>query len=199
MIEPKKNIRQLLRTPPTFGDRIGKVIRLDRNERTVPFPERHLKRIWRNITPEDVVAYPELEPFYKKLSGWLGVARDEVLLFNGSDTGIRAVYEVYVEEGDEVLMFPPTYGMYLVYCRMFGGVVKEIFYNEDFTLPVEQILNAINHKTKLITVANPNHTGTTLEKSDLIRILKAAKDKDAIVLVDEAYYHFCDETMVSYI
>ncbi len=199
MIEPKENMKRLFRTAPVSVNRIGRVVRLDRNERTVSFPEEHLKKIWQSISPEEVVAYPELEPFYEKLSGWMNVDRNQVLLTSGSDTGIRAIYEVYLEQGDEVLVFPPTYAMYSVYCAMFGGVIKEVFYGEDFSLPLESVLNAIGHKTKLVVIANPNHTGTALPESELLQILKVAKDNQALVIIDEAYYHFHEETMLPYI
>jgi len=199
MIEPKEYIKNIFRMPSWSTSRVGKVVRLDKNERTIPFPEEHLKSIWDSISAEDVCAYPKLEPFYEKLSKWLEVGREQVLLTSGSDTAIRAVYEVYVGEGDEVVMFPPTYGMYQVYCDMFGGMKKEVFYNEDFLLPVEKALSAIGSKTKLVVIANPNHTNTSFKESELIEILTVAKNNDALVLVDEAYYHFYEKTMLSYI
>ena len=139
------------------------------------------------------------EPLYKGLSKWLGVDRDQLLVVNGSDTGIRTVYDVYVGEGDEVVMLSPTYGMYSVYCEIFRGVKKEISYNEDFTLPVERIVSAIDHKTKLVAIANPNSTGTFLTEEELIKVLRAAKENGALVLIDEAYYNFHEETMLSHI
>src|SRR3989338_10481624 len=131
MIEPKENVKGLIRTPPLTEKRAGRIIRLDRNEHTTPFPEEHLKKILNSIAPDEIAAYPEIGPFYAKLSKWLKVDRQEVLLTSGSDTGIRAIYEAYVEEGDEVVILSPTYEMYSVYCAMFGGKKKEIFYNED--------------------------------------------------------------------
>jgi len=199
MVEAKKYIKGLFRTLPESAKRAGKIVRLDRNEHTTPFPERHLRNILDNITPDEIAAYPELEPFYGKLSKWLKVNRDQLLITSGSDTGIKAIYEVYVEEDDEVVVFPPTYEMYAVYCAMFGGIKKEVLYNEDFSLPVEKVLNAINHKTKLVAIANPNHTGTPFKESELIEIIKAARDNDAMVLIDEAYYHFYEYTMLPYI
>lgn len=199
MTAPKKNIKKLFRTPPSFASRIGKIVRLDRNERTIPFPEEHLRNILNTITAEEVVAYPELEPFYDKLALWLKVKRDQVLLTSGSDTAIRALFEVYVDDGDEVVMLSPTYGMYAVYCEMFGAIKKEVLYNYDLSLPTDRILAAITKKTKLIIIANPNHTGTVIQEAELIRILEAAKNTDTLVLVDEAYYHFCDITMLPYI
>lgn len=199
MVEPKKNIKNLFRTRPEFESRIGKIERLDRNERIAPFPEDHLEAILSAILPEELVAYPELEPLYKKLAGWLGVERDEVLLTHGSDTAIRAVYEVFVEDGDEVLMMPPTYGMFSVYCAMYGGVKKEVFYNDDFSMPVERILDAINPKTKLVVIANPNHTGTVIEESGLVSVIEKAAENEAVVMVDEAYHFFYEGTMLPYI
>ncbi|MCX5715305.1 MAG: histidinol-phosphate transaminase [Candidatus Omnitrophica bacterium] len=199
MIEPKPCIKKLFRIPPSSLGRAGKIFRLDRNEHTTPFPASHMKRIWKNMDPDEIVAYPELEPFYKKLSKWLGVDRQEVLISSGSDTAIKAVFEVYVEEGDEVVMFPPTYEMYAVYCGMFGAAKKEVFYNADFTLPLKRVIEAINSKTKLIIIANPNHPGTCFEESQLLEVLKTARNNHALVLIDEAYYHFCNLTMLPHI
>jgi histidinol-phosphate aminotransferase len=199
MIQPKKHIKGLFRMPVEFERRIGNVVRLDRNERTTSFPVEHLNKILNSITPEEVVAYPELEPFYSRIKMWLKVEREEVLLASGSDTSIKAVYEVYVDKGDEVVMLSPTYGMYAVYCKMFGAIAREIFYDEDFSLPVDRVLAGINQKTKLIVLANPNHTGTVIKEESLIEIIKSAESNNALVLIDEAYYHFYDGTMLPYI
>ncbi len=107
MIEPRKFLKDLVRTPITPEDRIGKLWRLDRNERTTGFPEEHLRNILASISSEEMVAYPELEPFYQKLADWLGVDRREVLIASGSDTSIKMVFEVYVQQGDEVVIIPP--------------------------------------------------------------------------------------------
>ncbi len=199
MIEPKKHLKELTRTPITPEDRIGRVHRLDRNERTTPFPKEHLQNILSSITVDEMVAYPEVEPFYHKLADWLKVKREELLVASGSDTSIKMVFEVYVQEGDEVVVISPTYGMYVVYCRMFGAKAVEIFYNPDLSLPIERVLSAITPKTKLVTIANPNHTGTVIPEEDLIRVIKAAHQVNALVLIDEAYYHFYPQTMAGHI
>jgi len=199
MIEPKKHLKELTRTPITPEDRIGRVHRLDRNERTTPFPKEHLRNILNSITEDELVAYPEVEPFYHKLAQWLNVKREELLVASGSDTSIKMVFEVYVQEGDEVVVISPTYGMYVVYCKMFGAVTKEVFYNPDWSLPIERVIAAIGPKTKLVTIANPNHTGTIIEQEDLIKVIEAARKVNALVLIDEAYYHFYSQTMVGYV
>ena len=199
MIEPRHCFRSLRRTAPAAEDRIGNVYRFDRNEKTTPFPQEHLKAILAAIHPDEIVAYPQLEPFYQKLASWLGVSRDQVLLASGSDTAIKAVYEVYVDEGDEVVMLTPTYGMYQVYCRMFGAKPIDIRYEADMSLPAERILDAIDDDTKLVALANPNHTGTVISEEDLLTIARKALRHEALVLVDEAYFHFYDRTMIRFV
>jgi len=199
MVEPKKLIRDLYRFPPELTGRTKETIRLDRNECTISFPAGHLRKILNSIKHGEITAYPQLEPFYKKLSKWLKVDRDQVILTAGSDTAIKAVFEVYVSEGDEVVLFPPTYGMYPVYCDMFGAKKREVFYDDDFSLPVQRALGAINQKTKLVAIPNPNHTGTVFKERELAEILKKAKKHNAVVLIDEAYHHFYEGTMLPYI
>ena len=199
MIEPRKFLKNLTRTPITPEDRIGKVHRLDRNERTTAFPKEHLQKILASVTMDEMVAYPEVEPFYHKLACWLKVDREELLVASGSDTCIKMVFEVYVQEGDEVVVISPTYGMYLVYCRMFGATAREVFYDPDLSLPLERVLGAITPKTKLVAIANPNHTGTVIAEADLLKVIQAAQKVNALVLIDEAYHHFYPGTMVAFI
>ncbi len=199
MIQPKKYLRDLTRTPITPEDRIGKVHRLDRNERTTAFPPEHLAKILAMITPDEVTAYPEVEPFYHKLAQSLGVHREELLIASGSDTNIKMVFEVYVEEGDEVVVISPTYGMYVVYSKMFGATAKEVFYNSNLSLPISRVLEAISPKTKLVTIANPNHTGTVILQEDLIKVIQAAQKVNALVLMDEAYHYFYPQTALNFI
>ncbi len=199
MIEPKKNLKDLTRTPITPENRIGKLHRLDRNERTTTFPKEHLQNILNSITADEMVAYPEVEPFYHKLANWLNIKRNELLVASGSDTSIKMVYEVYVEEGDEVVVISPAYGMYLVYCKMYGAVPREVFYDPDLSLPIERVIAAISPKTKLVAIPNPNHTGTVISQADLLKVIQAASRVNALVIVDEAYYHFYPQTMIGYV
>ena len=184
---------------PSFTGRVGNVNRLDRNEWTTSFPEGHFRQIMDSITPEDISAYPEFEPIYEKLASWLNVERSQLLLTYGADTAIRSVYEVYVNERDQVIFLTPTYAMFAVYCDMFGADKKEISYDDDFSSPSQKIVDAINPNTKLIAIANPNHTGTAIPESELLSIIKAAQENGTLVLVDETYYHFYNGTLLPHI
>src|SRR3989338_7501455 len=197
MIEVKERLKKITRAPSCTEGRIGKVMRLDRNERTTPFPQSVLDAVWETIKPEEAVAYPALESTYKKLADFVGVGRENLLMTYGSDTGIRMVFDTYLDEGQEVIFLQPTYGMFSVYTDMFGGKKAPVGYDPDFSMPVERILDRINSNTRLVIIANPNHTGTALPEKDITAVIKRAGEHDGcLVMVDEAYYHFYHKTVV---
>ncbi len=196
MIEVKPRLKNISRAPSNTEGRIGKVMRLDHNERTTSLPQKVLNAVWKTIKPEEMVAYPALESTYEKLASFVGVPRDYLLLTYGSDTGIRMVFDTYVDDGQEVVFLQPTYGMFSVYTDMFGGRKIPVEYNPDFSLPVDRILNKINPKTRLVIIANPNHTGTAMKDEDIEAVICRAAEFDCLVLVDEAYHHFYSGTVV---
>ena len=72
---------------------------------------------------------------------------------------------------------------------MFVIKVKEVLFDRDLIFPTEKILKSIGRKTKIVVIVNPNSpTGTTVDRKDIIKIIKKAKN--SIVLLDEAYYQF---------
>ncbi|MBF0386279.1 MAG: histidinol-phosphate aminotransferase family protein [Candidatus Omnitrophica bacterium] len=196
MIQPKRLLLNISRAPSNTENRLGKVMRLDHNERTTPLPQAVLDAVWKTVSPEEVVAYPALESLYRKLAASLGVPRECLLLTYGSDTGIRMVFDTYLNEGDEVVMLDPGYGMFPVYTDMFGGKRVFVKYDADFSLPVTRIIEKINDNTKLVILANPNHTGTAMADGDILKVIQVAATHNALVLVDEAYHYFYEKTMI---
>jgi histidinol-phosphate aminotransferase len=198
MIKPKKLISKIWRPELDSSERKD-FYRFERNERTTLFTDEQYSDILSNLTSYDLVAYGELEPFYKKICDWLNVDRKNILLTSGSDAGIRAVYEAFVSEGDEVLISLPNYAMYSVYTAMYGGKEVQHFYDKDLTLDVEKFLQKINTNTTLVVVSNPGHTGTVIKENEMVRILERAELYNSLVIIDEAYHHFYPETMIEYI
>src|ERR1700733_4952973 len=160
MIEVRRLLKNITRAPSSTENRIGKVMRLDHNERATSFDQKILEAVWKTIKPEELVAYPALESTYAKLARFTGMPRDHLLLTYGSDTAIRMVFDTYLNEGEEVIFLQPTYGMFAVYTDMFGGKKVPVEYDADFSLPVERVLKKINANTKIVVIATPNHTGT---------------------------------------
>ena len=126
----------------------------------------------------------------------LGVDPAELLLTNGTDEAIHLVCETYLEPQDETLIVVPTFAMFEIYAATTGATVVSIPAGKDFEFPVDEVMKRINYRTRLIAVANPNNpTGTFVPRHDLLQIAKAAPQ--AALLVDEAYYDFCGETMMA--
>jgi len=198
MVKPKKFISKIWRPGPDQSKR-STYYRLERNERTTLFSKKEFNDIISTLSSYDLVAYGELEPFYKKIGDWLNVDRKNILLTSGSDAGIRAVYETFVSEGDEVLISLPNYAMFSAYTSMFGGEEVQHFYDKDLTLDIEQFLQKISTNTTLVIVSNPGHTGTVLTEKEMVRIIEHAELHNSLVLIDEAYHHFYQKTMIEYI
>ncbi len=198
MIKSKKQISKIWRPEPDSSARKD-FYRFERNERTTLFSEEQFSDILANLTSYDLVAYGELEPFYEKICHWLDIARKNVLLTSGSDAGIKAVFETYVSEKDEVLVSLPNYAMFSVYASIFGAKEVKHFYEKDLKLDVDSFIKKINLNTKLIIVSNPGHTGRIVPKDEIVKIIEEGSRNNSLVLIDEAYFQFSPETMIRFI
>jgi histidinol-phosphate aminotransferase len=187
---PKKNLLKLNRITNECLNQ-DEYLRLDKNENLKGFSDKALQDIQKIVTSDFLTAYPDAGPLYKKLAQCLNIPQEQIYLSAGSDAGIKAVFEVYVEPADEVVIIHPTYAMYYVYSKMFDARLIEIDFDENLALPAEKIIEKISPKTKLICIANPNSpTGTIIPLIDLKKIIGIASENGTLVLVDEAYYQF---------
>jgi histidinol-phosphate aminotransferase len=192
MLKAREAVYSLKSYHPPLGNRQG--LRLDFNENTVGCSPRVLDRL-RKIDFENLARYPERDPSEKVVAEYLKVQPAELLLTNGTDEAIHLVCETYLEPGDEALICTPTFAMYEIYAAATGAKVVAVQAGEDFRFPVEAVLAGINDRTHLIAVANPNNpTGALAAQRDLLRIAQAAPN--AALLVDEAYFEFCGETLM---
>ena len=121
------------------------------------------------------------------------------MLTSGSDAGIKAVFETYISEEDEVLVSLPNYAMFSVYTSIFGAKEVQHFYEKDLKLDVGSFIKKINSNTKLIIVSNPGHTGKIVPKNEIVAIIEEGNRNNSLVLIDEAYFQFYSETMIDFI
>ena len=193
MLSPREAVRTLPSYHPPLAGRDG--LRLDFNENTVGCSPRVLECL-RRLLPEQIAKYPEREPVEAVVADMLGIAAPELLLTNGVDEAIHLLCETYLEPGDETLIVVPTYSMYRIYMMAAGARVISLPAGNDFCFPVEDLCSSISPRTRLIAIANPNNpTGAVASAEDLLRIAHAAPD--AAVLVDEAYFEFYGQTMLT--
>ena len=174
---------------------------LDKNENTDPEMAKVTARVVAGMDPVHISTYPECTPLYRKLGAYLGVGDDHLLLTAGSDGAIRSVFEAFINPGDKVLHTVPTFAMYAVYAGMYGAKVIPLAYKaseNDPVLTADEVIGAIaEERPKLICLPNPDSpTGTVFAPDDLRRIVVAAGDAGALILVDEAYHPFYEHTVV---
>jgi histidinol-phosphate aminotransferase len=125
----------------------------------------------------------------------LGLAPAQVALTNGVDEAIHVLFETFLEEGDELLLPVPTYTMYEVYASATGTRVVDVLAGDDLRFPYKHLLAAITPRTKMIAIANPNSpSGSAATRSQLLEIAERAPH--AVLLVDEAYFHFHGESVI---
>jgi histidinol-phosphate aminotransferase len=192
MLKAREAVRNLKSYHPPLGNRRG--LRLDFNENTVGCSSHVLEKL-RHLDYEALARYPEREPPEALVAAHLAIDPCELLLTNGTDEAIHLVCETYLESLDEVLIVVPTFAMFEIYAATTGATVVSIPAGQDFQFPVDHVLQRINWRTRMIAVANPNNpTGTFVPGPALLSIAQAAPQ--AALLVDEAYYEFCGETLM---
>ena len=138
--------------------------------------------------------YPD--PLQRKLKRALaevkGVGPEQILLGNGSDEVLDLIFRTFCEPGEEeVILLPPTYGMYSVLAKLNNIATKEVLLNQAFELDIDLILSEISSKTKIIFVCSPNNpSGNAIPLAQIQTLLDQFS---GIVVVDEAYVDFSGE------
>jgi len=190
--EPRARVRQMMEYHPPLGAR--DTLRLDFNENTLACSPKVREAIVA-VTTGDMTRYPERGPVEALVARKLGLQAEEVALTNGVDEAIHVLFESFLDAGDELLLPVPTYTMYEVYSSATDAQVIAVQADEDLGFPFERLMAAITPKTKIIAVANPNSpSGSVATREQLLALAAAAPQ--AILLVDEAYYHFFGETVI---
>ncbi|MES2428148.1 MAG: histidinol-phosphate transaminase [Bacteroidota bacterium] len=125
----------------------------------------------------------------KRLSEIKGLPVRNIFLGNGSDEAIDILFRSFCNPGvDNVILVPPTYGMYEVSANINDIQTKKVSLTEEFQLNLEGIAEAIDKNTKLIFICSPNNpTGNSINREDVETLLN---NFDGIVVVDEAYINF---------
>ncbi|MBX5492054.1 MAG: histidinol-phosphate transaminase [Chloroflexi bacterium] len=136
---------------------------------------------------------PEQTETRAAVARYLGVPAANVLLGNGSDELIHLLTLVYLDSGDEVIDFTPSFAMYPIYSGLMGARMVCLPRDDAFALDPEAGLRAVSDRTKIIFVANPNNpTGTFTPREAILRLLESGR----IVVVDEAYAEFAPDSLV---
>ena len=172
-------------------------LRLDFNENTLACSPK-VREVLARISTGELTRYPEREPVEAVVAAYLGVEPAQLALTNGVDEAIHVLFEAFLDSGDELLLPVPTYTMYEVYASSTDARVVAVQAAADLQFPYEKLLAAITPRTKIIAIANPNSpSGSTATRAQILEIARRAPQ--AVLLIDEAYYHFHGATVLDLI
>ncbi len=136
--------------------------------------------------------HPGYQELKEAISRWRNVAPERIFVGNGSDEAIDLLIRAACFPGrDEIMVLPPTYGMYAVQARIQGVHVQSVVLTEEFQPDVGAILNASTDATRILFLCSPNNpTGNILAPERVEALLRQFR---GLVVVDEAYIDFAEE------
>lgn len=177
----RENIKKLVPYSSARDEFNGEAkIFLDANENSLGSPLTK----WYNRYPD-----PHQHKLKEAISKIKGIAPEHIFLGNGSDECIDLLYRCFCEPGkDNVIICPPTYGMYEVSANINNVPLKKALLTDDFQLDLINLETLIDNNTKLIWLCSPNNpTGNSLNRSDIEMLLN---NFGGLVVIDEAYINF---------
>ena len=130
------------------------------------------------------------------LSNIKGVSEECIFLGNGSDEAIDLVYRCFCEPGkDNVVAICPTYGMYEVCADINNVEYRNVMLDERYQIDADRLLAACDDNTKVIWLCSPNNpTGNNLDREEVVKVVTQFQ---GLVVVDEAYIDFSNETSIA--
>lgn len=151
-----------------------------------------------SITEQDFNRYPD--PYQSALKTEIAkikaVRPSQIFLGNGSDEAIDLLYRAFCNPGkDNVILLPPTYGMYEVSANINDVEIRKVALTDDFQLQPEKILAAADPNSKILFICSPNNPSANKAKREDVLFL--LRNFPGLVVVDEAYIDFSDEPSLS--
>lgn len=153
---------------------------LDANENSLGSPLTK----WYNRYPD-----PHQQKVKQAVSKIKSIAPEYIFVGNGSDECIDLLFRSFCNPGkDNVIICPPTYGMYEVSANINDIEVRKAPLLDDFQLDLIHLENLVNQNTKIIWLCSPNNpTGNSLNRQDIETVLN---NFNGLVVIDEAYINF---------
>lgn len=128
--------------------------------------------------------------FKKKLAEMYGMETTNFVPGSGSSALICMLGEIFLNQGDEVVLGDPSYEAFRDVTYDYGATPVMVPLNSDMKYDLDAMLAAITPKTKMIVVVNPNNpTGTLINSSEIEEFLDKVPE-NVVAVVDEAYLEF---------
>ncbi|MFW9882276.1 MAG: histidinol-phosphate transaminase [Candidatus Thorarchaeota archaeon] len=170
-------------------------LKLNTNENPFP-PIPEILNDIKNAVNEKIRLYPDPTSFELRKEILNVLLRDKdtltnrnsIFIGNGSDEIFDVIFKIFIDPGDEVVIFYPSYGLYKVLATLYNAKITEIQLTDDFSIPD----SAFNAKAKLMFINSPNNPNGKSFGNAII--LKLCGSFPGVVVVDEAYADFSNQT-----
>ncbi len=168
--------------------------RLNNNENPLG-PPPAVRRLVESFSPETVPVYPNGDCFDLRLQLAEKFSKDpsQFLVGNGSCEVISSVIKAFCEEGDNIITADKTFAVY-EWVAEFSGIEARLIPLRDDAFDPQAMLDAIDERTKILFVCNPNNPTGTYWDADTIKDFLERVGGDRIIVVDEAYFEYVDKT-----
>jgi histidinol-phosphate aminotransferase len=193
MIPARPSVEALERYVAPLEGRRG-LLRLDFNENTLGPSPRVLEAI-RALPAEAYATYPEYAGLVEAYARSIGLASEQVAVFNGADAAIRAVFDAFGTPGGVFLTTRPTFGYYQPCAQINGMSVRTVPYEADLSFPWVALRAELALRPQLCFICNPNNPTSTLVPSEQIVAL-ARQHEATLFVVDEIYEPFTRESVL---
>jgi len=188
-----ENIAKQLGISPT------EIVKLNYNENLF-MPKEKLVDVMREVAEEcDLRIYPQEEEskLKEKISDYLKIPKDHIIVGNGSDELIDRIARLFLEKGDKAVSITPTFPVFRYCIKHQGAEYIEVPLLKDFGLNVKRLIDTFTPEAKLLYLCSPNNP--TANQFKIGEIENLIEEFPGIVIVDEAYAEYADYSMVSLI
>lgn len=168
---------------------LDRIVKMASNENPLGCSKK-IKEALKNLVDETYL-YPDASnhDLIKEISSKLGVNDEEVFLGGGSSSLIKVICNTLLDNGDESIMADLTFALYENYTRLMGAIPVKVPM-KDMKMDIEEMVNKITKKTKIIWFCNPNNpTGTIFTKNEFLAVLDRIPN-DIFIVMDEAYVEY---------
>lgn len=173
-------------------------IRLDANESYISLTDGMRTKIADVVAEADFNRYPDAlaEKLCNAFGALYGVSPDLLTAGNGSDELISVITGCLLEDGDAILTFAPDFSMYRFYGELSEHPVYVMEKDDDFRIDIDEVIAAIKEKNvQMVIFSNPcNPCSVGIGREEVRKLIRSV---DALVILDEAYMDFWDQSLLA--
>lgn len=175
--------------------------KLDANESPYNLPNNVLINFINYLmNEENLNIYPDSDStaLRTEIAKFYSVEIENIVCGVGSDQLIDYITKVFLEVGEKIAILKPTFSMYELSARLNHGDVHVINLDDEFKTDISRLIQEVNENNiKILFLCTPNNpTGNSFTIDGIKKIIK---NTNCIIVVDEAYAEFSDDTMIPFI